>query len=88
MDFDNSVDTSTYILPNIIINRNKDHPSNIKIKCEVSFKYYLDNSFSSNIPVTSDEVIKLLNSNEAAGSDTLSIKLNNIGSKIVSKILP
>ena len=52
MDFDNSVDTSTYILPNIIINRNKNHPSNIKIKCEVSFKYYLDNGFSSNIPVT------------------------------------
>ena len=86
MDFDNSVDTNRYILYSVI-NRYKDHPSNLKIKYELSSKSRFDNDLSPYIFVTLDEVEKLLNSNKAAGRDKLPIKLNKIVSEILSKPL-
>ena len=77
MEFGNSLNTSRNILHSII-DRNKNHPSTLKIKSEVSSKSCSDSDFSRNNLVTSDnaeKMLKSLNSKKAAGTHRLLIKL-------------
>ena len=89
MEFDTTLNTRRNIL-NGIINRYKKHPSIVKIKSEVSSKSSSDSDFFRNILVTSDEVEKMLNylnSNKAAGTDKLPIKLVKLAPEVLSKPL-
>ena len=89
MKFENCLNTSRNILHSII-DRYKNHPSIVKIKSEVGSKSWSDSDFSRNILVISDEVEKVLNSlnsEEAAGTDRLSIKLVKLATEVLSKPL-
>ena len=89
MEFENSLNTSRYILHSII-DCYKNHPSIFKIKSEVSSNPCSDSDFPRNILVTSDEVekmLKSLNSKKAAGTDRLPIKLVKLASEVLSKPL-
>ena len=89
MEFENFLNTSRNILHSII-HHYKNHPSILNIKPKVSSKSCCDSDFSGNILVTSDEAEKMLqslNSNKAAGTDRLPIKLVKLTSEVLSKPL-